>query len=63
MDKEKDNKQIQTVILTLRDGRIVTFSGPAQVFPGDEGTLAIVRTQFTKPAPMPEGVSWGKSND
>ena len=46
---------MQMVVLTLADGRKVTFSGPAQIF---EDGAVIIEAGVTKPAPLPPGCSW-----
>lgn len=43
----------QNCIVTLSDGRKLTFIGPAQAFDRDKG-IAIVDIAFTNPKPLPE---------
>ena len=59
----KQSRYYQSVIMELTDGRIIKFSGPAQVWPVHASKGVCVRPdtiQFTNPKPMPKGTSWGK---
>jgi hypothetical protein len=47
---------IQTIILTLADGRKAVYTGPKQMEPGD----SIREITATEGRPLPEGCSWGK---
>lgn len=44
----------QSVILTLEDGRKVSYSGPAQIDPADLG-VKVAKIEFTPPMPLPAG--------
>jgi hypothetical protein len=45
---------IQSVFITLDDGRRLQFSGPAAIWP-DDPPARIVDVKFGQPMPLPEG--------
>lgn len=52
-----NNRQIQTVTLKLADGRVLQYSGPAQVW-GDElqhGNVRIRSIEISLPRDLPDG--------
>jgi hypothetical protein len=53
MAQNNSKKMYQNCIVTLSDGRKLTFIGPAQAFDRDKG-IAIVDIAFTNPKPLPE---------
>lgn len=54
----KDTK-MQTIYIELMDGRTLTYAGPAQVDPKDEG-LGVISVKFGEPKDLPEGSYWGE---
>ncbi len=52
---EKDNRR-QTVLITLSDGSVHGFTGPAFSEKGDK--RQITRIEFTEPANLPDGCFW-----
>jgi len=53
-DPDKEIPMIQTIILTMEDGRVLTFIGPAGIKDGE-----IMKTiRATEPKPLPEGCYW-----
>lgn len=48
-----NNNLHQSVIITLSDGTIATFTGESIVFPGDSRT--VVDIKFTEPRELPNG--------
>lgn len=51
---EKENF-LQTVTLTLSDGRKLVYSGRVQLNKEEEGLARIVGVVFSPPIPLPEG--------
>ena len=60
--KDQDMSMLQTVEITLADGRIGIFSGPALVRPQDEGGV-LRNVRFFPATPMPKGAFWGPLDD
>jgi len=53
MNNQKKPQMMQSVIITLSDGRIVNFTGKAVV--DAEPEVRIRDIKFTLPEPLPEG--------
>jgi hypothetical protein len=49
----------QEVRITLDDGRVLKYTGPAQVREGEMALLKIVEVEFSRPYPLPGGMTWG----
>lgn len=55
--KMEYKKDYQEVIITLDDGTKLSYTGEANLYPGD--TRSVRNIQFTEPRPLPEGCSFG----
>ncbi len=55
MNKKKE--KYQTVIITLSDGRVGSFTGPVLIEAKDD--LLVERIQFVEPRSLPEGYVLG----
>lgn len=49
------SERIQSAIITLDDGTLLTFTGKATLWPGDPRRVVAIR--FTPPMVLPEGYS------
>lgn len=59
LDKTLVDHTYQEVRLTLDDGRVLVYSGRAQVKDGEHDLLKIVDVAFSRPVRLPEGMGWG----
>lgn len=53
------SEQIQTITIVMTDGRRCSYSGPAQMEPGD----SFMRLEVGEPQPLPPGCRWGDPNE
>jgi len=66
MRAKKQSKQeipenhYQVCIVTLSDGQVARFTGPAFAAPGDTRTIRGI--EFTEPKPLPAGHTFGEIN-
>lgn len=52
-------KMIQSVTITLADGRAGSFTGRVLVSDDDDGKVMIASVTFASPRPLPDGCEWG----
>lgn len=55
---QADRTMYQEVRLTLDDGRVLKFAGPAQVTEAEHRGLKVVDVEFSQPMPLPTSMTW-----